>query len=413
MKILFAVHQFFPQHYTGTERIVLNLCKQMQRMGHFVTVLTYGIVETDGYKREGNCLIKRYEYQGVPVVSIKHKQIPDDVSFKIFDLELEEIIQNAIANEKFDIIHVFHPMRVGSIIRVAKRNKIPLVLSPTDLWLICPKGIAVTQKGELCTSSDNGMRCVRECYGNLWKDRLLGRYDETKEVISTANSIVSATDFLRTIFKINDFSFSNKLIGFGMDYHNVRTNSKEYTAKSEVILGFLSTLLPHKGAQVLLEAFNSAKMDNIRLKIYGDYFGEIDYFNRLKEMVKNNNKVEFLGAYKYENMSDIFSVVDMLVVPSVWWENSPLVLLSALAHNVPAIVSNVSGLTEIVKDGENGFSFEASSSESLAKVLQKVGGNPAILNEIKAKIHHPPRIEEMAFEYEKIYLSLKGIKSSK
>ena len=43
MKVLFAVHQFFPHHYTGTERVVLNLCRQLQRMGHDVIVLTYAI----------------------------------------------------------------------------------------------------------------------------------------------------------------------------------------------------------------------------------------------------------------------------------------------------------------------------------------------------------------------------------
>jgi glycosyltransferase involved in cell wall biosynthesis len=78
--------------------------------------------------------------------------------------------------------------------------------------------------------------------------------------------------------------------------------------------------------------------------------------------------------------------------------------LSALAHNVPVIVSNFGGLTEIVEDGKNGFSFEAGNAESLANILKIISEDPTILNNLKENLHHPQRIEEEAFEYEKIYL---------
>ena len=97
MKILFAVHQFFPIHYTGTERFVLNLSKQLQRMGHSVKVLTYAIAENTGFRKEGGFLIKEYVFQGVPVVSVRHKIIPPDVSFTIFDTSMEKIVNVLIS----------------------------------------------------------------------------------------------------------------------------------------------------------------------------------------------------------------------------------------------------------------------------------------------------------------------------
>jgi len=407
MKILYVVHQFFPTHYTGTERLVLNLSKQMQRKGHSIKVLTYGITENEGLRQEGDFLIKEYEFQGVPVISIRHKIIPQDVNFTIFDPEMEKILGKILSNEEFDIIHVCHSMRVGSIIRVAKHRKIPIVITLTDFWLMCPRGIALTQKGELCYNPEDGMKCVRECYGNLWKDKLIQRFNETNEVFQTVNCAIFATNFLKRVFKNNNFSSHAKLIRFGKDYSNIRHNKREYSENSEITLGFLSTLLPHKGTHVLLEAYNNVNMENIRLKIYGDYSGmHRYYYDELKEIVKDNKKVEFCGKYKYEEMPDILDEIDIVVVPSIWWENTPLVLLRALAHNVPSIVSNLGGLTEVVKDGENGFTFEAGSAESLAEILRKVGGNPSILNEMKTKIHPPPRIEEEAFEYEKIYSKL-------
>lgn len=411
MRILYVVHQFFPKHYLGTERVVLNLSKQMQRMGHSVRVLTYGISENDGFKQEGNFLIKEYEFHGVSVISIRHKIIPQNISFTIFDPILEKILGQVFFNDAFDIIHICHPMRVGSVIRVAKHRNIPIVLTLTDFWLFCPRGIATTQKGELCHGPEDGMKCVRECYGNSWKAELIQRFNEANEVFQTVNCVVFATKFLKQIFEINNFSSNIKLIPFGNDYNNVVPNPKEYSEKSEIILGFLSTVTLHKGAHVLLEAFNKANMSNMRIKIYGDYFGDVDYYNKLKK-IADNKKVEFCGKYKYEEMPDIFDEIDMLVLPSIWWENSPLVLLRALANNVPAIVSDLGGMTEVIVDGKNGFTFKAGSAESLAEILQKIGANPTLLNEMKTGIHHPPRIEEEAFEYEQLYSDLIGKGSS-
>jgi glycosyltransferase involved in cell wall biosynthesis len=81
-----------------------------------------------------------------------------------------------------------------------------------------------------------------------------------------------------------------------------------------------------------------------------------------------------------------------------------------MAHKVPAIVSDLGGLTEIVKDGENGFTFTvgytdslADNSKSISEVIRKISENPEVLNDLKANIQSPPRIEEEAFEYEKLY----------
>jgi glycosyltransferase involved in cell wall biosynthesis len=81
-------------------------------------------------------------------------------------------------------------------------------------------------------------------------------------------------------------------------------------------------------------------------------------------------------------------------------------MLRALAHNIPVIVPDLGGMTEIVKDGVNGFVFIPGNSDSLLKILIKIGENPALLNEIKSKIQYPPRIEEEAFEYELLYNKL-------
>ncbi|MFB0520240.1 MAG: glycosyltransferase [Desulfatiglandales bacterium] len=406
MRLLFGVHQFFPSHYTGTERLALEIAKQMQRMGHSVTVLTYNPGQMEGSEIVDDWMTKRYEFQGVRVIAIRHRSPPEEYSFTIFDSGMQTMIDRILDKEDINLLHILHPMRIGTVAKVARQNGVPLVLTLTDFWLMCPKGIAVTHTGEVCLSSENSEKCVRECYGEAWKERLARRLADTRELLETAGCIVSATDSLRQVFEMSGLASGIRLIPYGEDYAGVKPNLREYSRKSEVTLGFLSTLQPHKGAHVLLEAYNIARKNNIALKIFGDHFGQIDYYRTLQRLAKNHKKTEFCGEYKYEDTPRIYNEIDMIVVPSTWWENSPLVLSRALAHNVPAIVSNLGGMTEVVKDGENGFSFEVNNPESLAHVLRKIGDDPSLLNQLKKQIHRPPRIEEHAFEYEKIYMEL-------
>ncbi len=402
MKILFALHQFFPRHYTGTETFVLNLSRQMQRMGHQVKVLTYATFEGDDLRPYKDMLLGEYSYQGVPVISIGHKEPPEDRDFRMFDRTMENAIGGILDREAFDLVHVCHPMRVGSVVKAAKKRKIPIVLTLTDFWLLCPKAVAITPKNELCNGPRGGTKCAKKCFGEAKKHILQERFKEIDEVLKGADCIVSPTKFLMRVFQDNGYS-GIKVIPFGQDYSDVRPYDRVYDKDSKLTLGFMSTLLPHKGAHIFIEALNKAGMSNISAKIYGGSFSKEEYYNSLVGSVKNREQVQFLGEYDKEDMPEILQDLDALVLPSTWWENSPLVLLKALSHNVPVIASNLGGMTEIVKDKENGFTFESGSSDSLAEVIRRIGSDPGILNGIRAGIRHPPRIEEEAFHYERIY----------
>lgn len=406
MRILYVVHQFFPKGYTGTERLVLNLAKQMQRMGHYVEVLTYGIEDDNtGFLNQDGIMYKRYIFQNIPVISIKYLNIDDNINFTIFEDRLRNILNEFITKGKFDIMHVAHSMRIGYAAKIARSLNVPYVLTLTDFWLICPRGIFVTLKGELCYQGGNILKCTKECLGNFSPDHIQKRIKESKDIFQHASYRISATKFLKKLFEINGFSDIN-IIKFGTDYSNVRPNIKMYFKDSDITIGYLSSLMPHKGAHILLDAFMNADMNNIRLKIYGDYLNQTHYYEQLKKIVNGNKNVKFCGEYKYEKMADIFDGIDLMIVPSIWWENSPLVLLGALAHKVPAIVPNLGGMTEVIENGKNGFTYDAGDVESLVNVIRKIGNNPTILNDIKNNIQCPPRIEEEAFEYEKIYSNL-------
>ncbi len=408
MRILFVVHQFFPLWYTGTERFVLNLAKQLQRMGHSVEVLTYGWKDDSNFIQYKGILVKHYFFEGIPVIAIKHQenQSGEPFAFRIFDDCLEPALESIIVKEKYDIVHVAHPFRCGSsCIHVAFNNRIPVLLTLTDFWTICPNIIAVTKNGQLCQSSESGKKCITDCFRNSDKKSILKRVEDIDKMFGMADYCTTSTHFLKRIILLNYPLCKINVIHFGKNYLNIRKNSRIYSKDSQLTVGFLSTLQPHKGAHILIDAFNKIQPDNISLKIYGHYFDHQEYYRSLQKSA-SQKKILFCNAYKYEDFQQILDDLDIVVVPSIWWENSPLVLLRSLAHNVPVIVSNLEGMTEIIKDGENGFVFDVGNADSLANVLKKIGQDPSILNMIKNNIVSPPRIEEEAFEYELVYNKL-------
>jgi len=399
MKILFTVHQFFPKHYTGTERFVLNLSKQLQRMGHSVKVLTYAIAENNGFRKEEDFLINEYNFQGIPVVSIRHKIIPPDVSFRIFDSSMEKILETIFSSEEFDIIHICHPMRTGSIMKVAKKRNIPVILTLTDFWLMCPRGIAVTAKGELCSSPECGVKCATECYEHMPKEKTVARFEQAEEFVKNAGMIICPTYFLAGMFS-NVFNRDVKVIRHGIDYRDIRTNNKMKQKGDIVTYGYIGTVLPHKGVHLIVEAIKMIRSQNIKVKIYGNYFYEKEYYDKLKKMVEGDSRVEFLGEYEDDEMQHIMNDTDCTIVPSIWWEISPLTALTSLAHKVPVITINIGGAAELIKDGVNGFNFEIGNSKSLASIMERIAENPELLNTIKRNIVRPSRNEDEAFEYD-------------
>jgi glycosyltransferase involved in cell wall biosynthesis len=90
-------------------------------------------------------------------------------------------------------------------------------------------------------------------------------------------------------------------------------------------------------------------------------------------LIKRHAKhVTFHGAYESEELPKLMADIDWLVVPSVWWENSPLVIQEAFNHKVPVIVSDIGGMAEKVEHGVNGLHFRAGKASSLAESMSQI-----------------------------------------
>jgi glycosyltransferase involved in cell wall biosynthesis len=95
-------------------------------------------------------------------------------------------------------------------------------------------------------------------------------------------------------------------------------------------------------------------------------------------LARSPNNITMRGRYRSEELPHLMADVDWVVVPSKWWENSPLVIQEAFMHGRPVICSDIGGMAEKVTDGVNGLHFRVGNAASLADTIQKAVTTPHI-----------------------------------
>jgi glycosyltransferase involved in cell wall biosynthesis len=127
-------------------------------------------------------------------------------------------------------------------------------------------------------------------------------------------------------------------------------------------------MAPHKGVHVLVDAFRRVHDPGITLDLHGPLTMAPAYVERLRIAAAGDPRIRFRGGFAEGGQADILAGLDLVVVPSVWWENSPLVVLEALAEGVPVVASAIGGLPEIVPEGA-GMVVPPGDAAALAAVL--------------------------------------------
>jgi glycosyltransferase involved in cell wall biosynthesis len=179
-------------------------------------------------------------------------------------------------------------------------------------------------------------------------------------------------------------------------------------------VGYIGQIAPHKGVKVLVEAFlklaanvgegANGATKSVQLKLYGDTTQFPDFYQDLRDKVKG--QIQFLGPFDNQKISQVYEEIDVLVVPSIWFENSPNVILEAFAHQTPVIASNLGGMAELVSDQKTGLLFAPNNAADLAEKLEKILDHPTLLSNLQKNIAPPATLETEMSELLHIYQSV-------
>ncbi len=161
-------------------------------------------------------------------------------------------------------------------------------------------------------------------------------------------------------------------------------------------------LVWHKGVHVLIEALRGLPPDRVELKVFGSLDVFPAYVKTLREQARDL-PVQFMGAFDQERAAEIYGQIDVLVVPSLWPENSPLVIHEAFMAGVPVVGARQGGIPGLVTDGLNGLTYDAYSPDALRTAIRRLLDDPGLVAQFAARLPPVRSIEDDAAGWEAIY----------
>lgn len=420
MHILKIIHGYPPNYNAGSEVYSQSICNELSKR-HKVSVFT------------------REENPYAPCFGIREQKVNNNLTLYLVNnpqgkdgyrhKQIDENFAKLVNQLQPDIAHIGHlnHLSTGLIDKLNKQN-IPIVYTLHDFWLMCPRGQFLTRSiGEennfrLCQKQDDE-KCARDCYKvyfsgreeneatdvENWSSWVHKRMLETKAIVNKVDLFIAPSNYLRDRF-INDFGIpEDKIIyldyGFPTEYLIQTKKSEE---KTNYTFGYIGTHIPSKGINLLIEAFKKIELP-ATLRIHGRPKGQsTDALKALAESSKN--KIEFVGEYINHNLAnDVFSKVDCIVVPSIWGENSPLVIHEAQACKVPVITADFGGMKEYVQHNINGLLFEHRNADALAEQMQFAISNSETMTQLGVRGYlysangNVPKIQDHCKTLEMIY----------
>jgi len=389
MNILQIIHCFPPESMSGSELYAYNLAKELART-HKVSV----------FYREKNPSKSEYElsktsYEGLDVYKINNTLKGYRSVEKIYkNKDVEEVFSKVLDEIRPDVVHIQHLLFLSTgIVELIKKRGIPIVFTLHDYWLVCPRGQLLRHDLKPCPNplEANCLYClgralslknlVRRLFGFRLKRHLFdARHSPLEEIIPHLDLFIAPSEFLRR--KFIGFGVHPEKIVYSENGMNLNLfNDIKKTESEKIRFGFIGTLIPSKGVHVLLEAFKNMNNVKAALKIYGNSpvnNGIFDYCRRIKRMANGNKNISFMGTFDNKNIAGIFKEIDVLVFPSLWEENAPLILREATLTETPVIASRIGGVEEFVNKSQNGVLFEAGNRDDLNEKMKEVVETPGI-----------------------------------
>jgi glycosyltransferase involved in cell wall biosynthesis len=232
------------------------------------------------------------------------------------------------------------------------------------------------------------------------------RRDFLVQRINYIDQVVIPTQIMLSLLARNGLEKQRiTFMPFGLNFDFMQ-GSKRASRSHILRLGFIGSIAEHKGVHVLVEAMKKLARRPVELKIYGEMDVSREYTQNLIKMSSGYPMIKFCGTFPNDKIGEIFSSMDALIVPSLWHENSPLVIYSAQAAGCPVVASNMAGISEIIEHEKNGLLFEAGDPSQLAAAIETLLNNGGLLQKLSNNAKRPLSIQDYVAKLTEIYSGL-------
>ena len=426
MKILKVIHGYPMRYNAGSEVYSQTLCQGLAER-HEVHVFT------------------REEDSFAPDYRLRTERDPDDPRIVLHLCNnprnkdryraagIDQRFAEVLGRVEPDIVHVGHLNHLStSLLKEAAGRNIPIVYTLHDYWVMCPRGQFMQMFPKdpdnlwAACEGQQDRKCAERCYSRYysgamdeheadvayWTDWVARRMRHIREMAELVDLFIAPARYLRDRYR-DDFGLpERKLLYLDYGFARQRMAGRVRTEGEPFTFGYIGTHIPAKGIHDLIRAFGRLHGD-ARLRIWGRPRGQdTDSLKSLAAALPEGTtgRVEWVPEYRnQEIVRDVFNRVDAIVVPSVWVENSPLVIHEAQQARVPVITADAGGMAEYVHHEVNGLLFAHRSMADLAVQMQRFVDNPDLAKRLGARGYlysgsgDVPDIAEHVREMESIY----------
>ncbi|WP_297510164.1 glycosyltransferase family 4 protein [Thermococcus sp.] len=415
MRILLVTSGYPPEKLGGAGLYVHYLALELAKH-HEVHVFTVSRRGTE-WRENG------IHYHAIPPISSPFRALFINKTYKNDRVEkrflevLEEIGPHVVH------FHNLWAFRSGLLPLLASERGYPTVQTLHDYWFICPINIMSFRKEGPCPSPEPA-RCS-ECWNYVMASylsrrgiplgvstrilkpfnnpsRFASRNEVLLRVLSSVDVIIAPSNFLRTKF-IEAGVDGEKIMHIRNGYpHSIFRGFKKRRKGNKVVFGFAGVPSYQKGVHVAVKAVKFLEGD-FELRIYGGG-GDPNYVSMLMKLAGEDERVRFMG--RFEDIRVPYSSIDVLLFPSLCYENSPLVLAEAALSRTPVIASNLGAIPEFVTHGKTGFLFAPGDPRDLARWMRVFLERPELVEEFSKAQRPPEDMDEHAMRLVEIYKGL-------
>ncbi|KZE29179.1 glycosyltransferase family 4 protein [Chelatococcus daeguensis] len=318
-------------------------------------------------------------------------------------------LKGLIESFRPDVVHIHHLLLVGVEFIALVRRLLPetrIVVTLHDYYPICAHdGLMMrTKERERCDAA-SPHRC-HGCFPEIGADRFLLRERHLKTHFSQVDLFIAPSRFLKERYVAWGLpSGAIEVVANGRPAVPAAAHRSSPDGRRPVF-GYFGNFNPWKGVTVLLKAAaRLADLDGFALRLHGGAPFQAEHFvaevDELAAAVEPH--VVRLGPYRRDELPALMAAVDWVVMPSIWWENAPLVIQEAFRHRRPVIASGIGGMAEMVRDGVDGLLVRPDDPSALASAIREAAETQGLWDRLVGGIAAPPDIGEVADRHIALY----------
>ncbi len=335
--------------------------------------------------------------------------------------ETARSINEILTAERISVVnfHHFFSLGLGALRGASSGQRLTKILTLHEFLAICHHhGQMVTRPAQvLCEAASPAARAV--CYPEFTRQQFAIRKAFILSALQEIDAFVSPGNFLAQRFitwglhaaRMN--IIENGLAGGSLAAGSLAIPrhtppSRDVTEQTRWTFGFFGQINPFKGVDMLLRAAeilrrDKAWKDRIHIRVHGNLVGQSnDFVTRFERAARDSPVLSWAGPYDNAAVGRLMADCDYVLVPSRWWENSPVVIQEAFAARRPVICTGIGGMAEKVKDGISGLHFRVNDHYDFIRVLQKAA-DAKTFHTLQAGLPLVHEGDEMARRYSALF----------